>query len=75
MCLAIFAADASMNSTDNLEELDRACGNCLLATRMASISEIKHEVLGKRDRHKVIRDKLHAKEQAGAKKKGLDKAP
>jgi hypothetical protein len=59
---AIFVADAGMNSSENREELARACGKYLLATRMASISEIKHEVLGKRGRYKVIRDNLHAKE-------------
>jgi transposase len=59
---AIFVADAGMNSSDNREELARACGKYLLATRMASISEIKHEVLGKRGRFKVIHDNLHAKE-------------
>jgi len=45
---AIFVADAGMNSKDNREELARACGKYLLATRMASISEIKDEILGKR---------------------------
>ncbi len=59
---AIFVADAGMNSKDNREELARACGKYLLATRMASISEIKHEVLGKRGRYNVIQDNLHAKE-------------
>jgi transposase len=51
-----------MNSRDNREELARACGKYLLATRMASISEVKNEVLGKRGRYHVIRDNLHAKE-------------
>lgn len=59
---AIFVADAGMNSSDNREELARACGKYLLATRMASINEIKNEVLGKRGRYRVIRDNLHAKE-------------
>jgi transposase len=59
---AIFVADSAMNSQNNREELARACGKYLLATRMASISEVKHEVLGKRGRYNVIRDNLHAKE-------------
>ena len=59
---AIFVADSAMNSKQNREELARACGKYLLATRMASISEVKHEVLGKRGRYNVIRDNLHAKE-------------
>ena len=59
---AIFVADSAMNSKDNREELARACGKYLLATRMASISEVKHEVLGKKGRYHVIRDNLHAKE-------------
>jgi hypothetical protein len=59
---AIFVADSAMNSRNNREELARACGKYLLATRMASISEVKNEVLGKRGRYHVIRDNLHAKE-------------
>jgi len=59
---AIFVADSAMNSKNNREELARACGKYLLAARMASISEVKHEVLGKRGRYHVIRDNLHAKE-------------
>ena len=59
---AIFVADSAINSKDNREELARACGKYLLATRMASISEVKHDVLGKRGRYHVIRDNLHAKE-------------
>jgi hypothetical protein len=38
---AIFVADSAMNSKNNREELARACGKYLLATRMASISEVK----------------------------------
>lgn len=59
---AIFVADSAMNSQNNREQLARACGKYLLATRMASISEVKHEVLGKRGRYHIIRDNLHAKE-------------
>ena len=59
---AIFVADSAMNSKNNREQLARACGKYLLATRMASISEVKHEVLGKRGRYHVIRENLYAKE-------------
>jgi len=58
----IFVADSGMNSKDNREELARACGKYLLATRMAAVSEVKHEVLAKRGRYKVIQDNLQAKE-------------
>ena len=59
---ALFVADSAMNSLTNREELGRACGKYLLASRMASISEVKHEVLGRRGRYNTIRDNLHAKE-------------
>ena len=59
---ALFVADSAMNSQGNREQLARACGKYLLATRMASVSEVKHEVLSKRGRYHVIRDNLHAKE-------------
>jgi len=58
----IFVADAGMNSEENREELSRACGKYLLATRMAKVNEIKQDVLTKRGRYTVIRDNLHAKE-------------
>jgi transposase len=59
---AIFVADAGINSVDNREELSRACGKYLLATRMASVAEVKGAVLSKRGRYTVITDNLHAKE-------------
>jgi transposase len=59
---ALFVADAGINSQDNREELGRACGKYLLATRMASVTEIKRDVLSKRGRYTVIKDNLHAKE-------------
>jgi len=58
----IFVADSGMNSEENREELSRACGKYLLATRMASVTEVKRGVLTKRGRYTVIRDNLHAKE-------------
>ncbi len=51
-----------VKSEENRKELSRACGKYLLATRMASVSEIKKKVLSKRGRYQVIRENLHAKE-------------
>jgi hypothetical protein len=59
---AIFVADSAMNSVTNRDTLARACGKYLLASRMASVSEVKNDVLSKRGRYNVIRDNLHAKE-------------
>lgn len=59
---ALFVADSGMNSEDNRGELARACGKYLLACRMANISEIKREVLGKKGRYSVFTDNLQAKE-------------
>jgi hypothetical protein len=59
---AMFVADAGMNSTDNRAELAKACGKYLLACRMASIAEIKGEVLGKRGPYTTFKDNLQAKE-------------
>ena len=59
---ALFVADSGMNSEDNRQELARACGKFLLATRMASVSEINQKVLSKRGRYTVFKDNLHAKE-------------
>jgi hypothetical protein len=59
---ALFVADSGTNSQENRDELAKACGKYLLATRMGSVSEVKEEVLTKRGRFKVITDNLHAKE-------------
>jgi len=59
---ALFVADAGMNSKENRAELGRACGKYLLATRLASVAEIKQEVLSAPGRFKVIQENLHAKE-------------
>ena len=59
---ALFVADAGINSEDNREELARACGKYLLATRMANVAEIKEKVLTKRGKYTVLRDNLQAKE-------------
>jgi transposase len=59
---ALFVADAGMNSKENRAELGRACGKYLLATRLASVAEIKQEVLSAPGRFKVVQENLHAKE-------------
>ncbi len=59
---ALFVADAGMNSEKNQKELSRACGKYLLASRMASVSEIRDSVLSKRGRYTVFTDNLQAKE-------------
>lgn len=51
-----------MNSRDNRDELSKACGKYLLATRMSSVSEVQKEVLMKPGRYKVITENLHARE-------------
>jgi hypothetical protein len=59
---ALFVADSGLNSAENREELAKACGTYLLATRMGSVAEIKDGVLTRGGRYKVIADNLHAKE-------------
>lgn len=59
---ALFVADAGMNSESNQQELGRACGKYLLASRMASVREIRDQVLSKRGRYTVFTENLHAKE-------------
>jgi transposase len=59
---ALFVADSGMNSADNREELGKACGKYLLATRMASVAEVKKDVLSQPGRYTTIRDNLRAKE-------------
>ncbi|MBF0420208.1 MAG: transposase, partial [Magnetococcales bacterium] len=55
-------ADAGMNSEENRHELAKACGKYLLATRMASVKEIKDDVILRPGRYKIISTNLHAKE-------------
>ncbi len=59
---ALFVADAGMNSEDNRKELAKACGTYLLATRMASVKEIKESVLTQPGRYRKLSDNLHVKE-------------
>jgi hypothetical protein len=58
----IFVADSGANSAANREEIAKACGKYLLATRMSSVSEIKEDVLTRSGRYRVIAENLHAKE-------------
>jgi len=59
---AMFVADSGMNSKENRAELSRACGKYILATRMASVSEVKKTVLSKRGPYQNIKENLKAKE-------------
>jgi hypothetical protein len=59
---AIFVADSGMNSSENRDQLSRACGKYLLATRLGSVAEIKRDVLSSRGRYQVIKDNLRVKE-------------
>ena len=59
---ALFVADSGMNSKDNREELARACGKYLLATRMASVKEIREQVISQPGRYTELSENLHAKE-------------
>jgi transposase len=59
---ALFVADSGNNSEENRQELSKACGKYLLATRMGSVSEVKDDVLARPGRYKVISENLHAKE-------------
>jgi transposase len=50
---ALFVADSGVNSTTNREELAKACGKYLLATRMRCLRG-KEEVLARAGRYRVI---------------------
>jgi transposase len=58
----MFVADAGVNSKDNRQELARACGKYLMATRMSNTAEVKQQVLTKKGRYTAIQDNLFAKE-------------
>lgn len=58
----LFVGDAGMNSADNREELARACGRYVLATRTTGITEVQKDVLGRAGRFKKLNDNLHVKE-------------
>jgi transposase len=59
---ALFVADSGINSGTNRDELARACGKYLLATRMGSVSEIKEDVLTRPGRFRTVAENLQAKE-------------
>jgi hypothetical protein len=59
---ALFVGDAGVNSEENRDELAKACGTYLLATRMGSVKEIKEEVLSRPGRYKKLSENLHVKE-------------
>jgi transposase len=59
---ALFVGDSGLNSKGNREELAKACGKYLLASRTGSVSEIKGEVLSRAGRYKTIAENLKAKE-------------
>ncbi len=59
---ALLVADAGMNSEEMRQSLAKACGKYLLAARMASVKEIKEEVLANTRRFRKLTQNLHAKE-------------
>ncbi len=58
----LFVADSGMNSADNREELARACGRYVLASRLSSVAEVRDSVLGRPGRYKELADNLRVKE-------------
>lgn len=59
---ALFVGDAGLNSEENRDELAKACGTYLLATRMGSVKEVKGEVLSRPGRYKKVSENLYVKE-------------
>jgi transposase len=59
---ALFVADSGMNCADNREELARACGRYVLASRLSSVAEVRDSVLGRPGRYKELADNLRVKE-------------
>lgn len=59
---ALFVADSGMNSENNRRELANACGTYLLASRMASVGEVKDTVLSQPGRYLEIEENLQARE-------------
>jgi hypothetical protein len=55
----------------NRKELAKACGKYLLATRMASVKEIKETVLSQPGRYRKLSDNLYAKEVNLANKQAI----
>ena len=59
---ALFVGDGALNSEENRQELAKACGTYLLATRMGSVNEVKQEVLSRPGRYRRLSENLHVKE-------------
>jgi len=59
---ALFVADAGMNSKENREELAKGAGKYLLAMRMASVKEVRQDVLRRGGRYRKLADNLRVKE-------------
>lgn len=58
----LFVADSGMNSAANRQELAKACGRYVLASRVNSVAEVRDEVLSRPGRYKEISDDLRVKE-------------
>ena len=59
---ALFVGDGGLNSETNRDELAKACGTYVLASRMGSVAEVKGEVLSRPGRYRIVSDNLHVKE-------------
>jgi len=59
---ALFVGDGGLNSEENRQELAKACGTYLLATRMNSVNEVHQDVLSRPGRYQKVSDNLHVKE-------------
>jgi transposase len=59
---ALFVGDGGLNSEENRQELAKACGTYLLATRMNSVNEVHQDVLSRPGRYRKVSDNLHVKE-------------
>lgn len=59
---AMFVAAPGMNSKGNQAELTKVCGKYLWACRLANITEIEREILGKRGSYTTFKDNIQAKE-------------
>jgi transposase len=59
---ALFVGDGGLNSETNRDELAKACGTYVLASRMGSVAEVKGEVLSRPGRYRRVSDNLHVKE-------------
>jgi transposase len=62
LCRALFVGDGGLNSETNRDELAKACGTYVLASRMGSVAEVKGEVLSRPGRYRIVSDNLHVKE-------------